>query len=135
MAKKSFDIKSTLKKNSTIELPKRIPLKKTEKDLTEVNEKIAIIHDEKPVAAIAQEPAPVATIKDDPVVDPGPRTKNQDKPKKKPASKKSNTAIKNVRMTIDTPSDMHIKLKIKSIENSMSLRDYVLMLIEKDLYR
>ena len=38
-----------------------------------------------------------------------------------------------VRMTIDTPESMHKALKIKSIERGISLRDYILRLIEKEL--
>ena len=38
-----------------------------------------------------------------------------------------------VRMTIDTPESIHKSLKIKAIEHGISIRKYVLRLIEKDL--
>jgi len=50
MAKKKFNISSTLKKNKKeeVELAKKIPLKKTSKNIDEVKEKVEAIHaDEK----------------------------------------------------------------------------------------
>ena len=47
MAKKSFDISSTLHKNRDASLAPKIPLKKKEKNLEEVEQKVAAIHSEK----------------------------------------------------------------------------------------
>ena len=38
-----------------------------------------------------------------------------------------------VRITVDTPRSMHVKLKIKAIENDITIRDYIIGLIKADL--
>ena len=38
-----------------------------------------------------------------------------------------------VRITVDTPKTMHVKLKIKAIEHDITIRDYVIGLIKDDL--
>ncbi|MEM1322156.1 MAG: hypothetical protein AAGG75_17985 [Bacteroidota bacterium] len=107
MAKKRFDISSTLNKNKEAQLAKKIPLKKTTKDPDQIKERVEEIHaDEQPKAVAAPKPPPP----------PPPPEK-----------------VKLVRMTIDTPEEMHKKLKIKTIERGLSIRDYVLKLIEADL--
>ena len=127
MAKKKFNISSTLKKNTKeekVELAPKIPLKKSVKDPEAVKSKVEAIHaDRKPVKAkaapklVEEEAIPV------------------EEPKSKPATKKTTSEERGrmVRMTIDTPEEMHLQLKIKSIQSRMSMRDYVLKLIEKDL--
>ena len=122
MAKKKFNISSTLKKNSKAEevkLAPKIPLKKTVKDPEVIKTKVDEIHGE--------------TINKEEITSP---IIEAPKPKAKPkATKKEAPAEKGrmVRMTIDTPEEMHLQLKIKSIQTRMSMRDYVLRLIEKDL--
>ncbi len=131
MAKKKFNISSTLKKNSKVEevkLAPKIPLKKTTKDPEEVKTKVEEIHAEenkKPVAKKETPTAPEKTTPPEPI----------EAPKLAPKAKKAKPAEKGrmVRMTIDTPEEMHLQLKIKSIQTRMSMRDYVLKLIEKDL--
>ena len=122
MAKKKFNISSTLKKNSKTEevkLAPKIPLKKTTKDPEEVKTKVDEIHSGENKKAVEK----TETIKETK------ETKATPKPKKaKPVEKG-----RMVRMTIDTPEEMHLQLKIKSIQTRMSMRDYVLRLIEKDL--
>ena len=112
MAKKKFNISSTLNKNQETKLAEKIPLKKTSKDLDTVKEKVEQIHPE-------EETNPIQEVK--PIV-----VKSTPKPV---VIKKE----KLVRMTIDTPESMHKKLKIKSVERGISLRDYILKLIEKEL--
>jgi len=112
MAKKKFNISSTLNKNKETKLAARVPLKKTTKDLEEVKEKVEQIHPEEPQVA-AKAPSPKAKVVK--------------------AKKVVEEKVKLVRMTIDTPEDMHKRLKIKSIERGISLRDYVLKLIEREL--
>lgn len=112
MAKKRFNISSTLNKNQETKLAEKIPLKKSAKDLETVKEKVEEIHKEEP-------PKRVAPVK-------------ASQPVKKQA-KKEIPKEKLVRMTIDTPEAMHKALKIKSIERGISLRDYILRLIEKEL--
>ena len=110
MAKKRFDISSTLKKNKEAQLAQKIPLKKTTKDPDQIKERVEEIHaEEKPKAVAAPKPPPP--------------------PPPAPPPEK----VKLVRMTIDTPEEMHKKLKIKTIERGMSIRDYILKLIEEDL--
>ena len=113
MAKKKFNISSTLNKNQETKLAEKIPLKKTTKDLEEVKEKVEKIHVEEPKSAVSPD-----------------KTK---KVKNNPAPKKVIEKEKLVRMTIDTPESMHKKLKIKAIERGISLRDYILLLITKEL--
>lgn len=130
MAKKKFNISSTLKKNNKAEevkLAPKIPLKKTVKDPEAVKTKVDEIHG----ATINQENLEVV-----------PETKNDTSIKEEPKAKAKPKVAKKetkpekgrmVRMTIDTPEEMHLQLKIKSIQTRMSMRDYVLRLIEKDL--
>ncbi len=116
MAKKKFNISSTLSKNKETKLAEKIPLKKTAKDIEIVKEKVEEIH------PIAEE-----------VVVAPPKAKVVKAVAPKPKVKIVEEKVKLVRMTIDTPEDMHKRLKIKSIERGISMRDYVLRLIEKEL--
>ena len=115
MAKKSFNISSTLSKNQEPKLAEKIPLKKKTKDVTEVAKKVAMIHQEDSQASegSAQVDKPAA--------------------KKKAAPKVKAKPEKLVRLTIDTPASIHRKLKIRSIEKGLSMRDYILRLLEKEL--
>lgn len=121
MAKKKFNISSTLKKNKKeeVELAAKVPLKKVTKDPEEIKERVEEIHADEVInepKTTVEEPAPV-------------------KEPSKPKSRKVTKPIKErmVRMTIDTPEEMHLQLKIKSIQARTSMREYVLKLIEKDL--
>jgi len=121
MAKKKFNISSTLKKNKKdeVELAAKVPLKKIKKDPDEIKEKVEEIHaDEK-------------SSKTNPIVEESTPVKETPKPKTKKVAKPIKERM--VRMTIDTPEEMHLQLKIKSIQARTSMRDYVLKLIEKDL--
>lgn len=119
MAKKKFNISSTLNKNKETKLADKIPLKKTTKDIEVVKEKVEQIHPEK-VAPVEPTPRPISA-------------KPKPRPAKVVAPPVEEKKVKLVRMTIDTPEDMHKRLKIKSIERGISLRDFVLKLIEKEL--
>ena len=59
------------------------------------------------------------------------------KPKAKTATKqaviKDAKEIRQVRITIDVPEDLHEKLKIKMILSKQTIKDYLLNFIEKDL--
>lgn len=113
MAKKKFNISSTLQKNQESKLAEKIPLRKTAKDIEEVKEKVEQI-------------TPKATEKAKPV----------ESKTTSPATKSAKKVVekeKLVRMTIDTPEHIHKKLKIRSVEKGISLRDYILRLIEKEL--
>ncbi len=110
MAKKRFNISSTLNKNQESKLAEKIPLRKNTKDLEEVKEKVEQIHPER-------------------------QQKTETKGAKSSQKKVSEVEEKEklVRMTIDTPESIHKKLKIRSVEKGISLRDYILKLIEKEL--
>lgn len=118
MAKKRFNISSTLNKNQSAKLAEKIPLKKTSKDIDAVKERVEEIHKEVPieVKSVEKPTKPVA------------KPKSEVKAPAKVIEKE-----KLVRMTIDTPESMHKALKIKSIERGISLRDYILLLIKKEL--
>lgn len=127
MAKKKFNISSTLKKNAKkekVELAAKVPLKKVTKDPEEIKEKVEEIHADEVIDKV--EPI------EEPVRNEPPVTKNTSRSSK---AKKASPPPKErmVRMTIDTPEEMHLRLKIKSIQARTSMRDYVLNLIEKDL--
>jgi len=125
MAKKKFNISSTLKKNNKeeeVKLAPKIPLKKRTRDLEEVKTKVEKIHADEVKKPVVKKEAKKVT-QPEPVTEPTP------KPRKPKVVEKSRM----VRMTIDTPEEMHLQLKIKSIQSRMSMRDYVLRLIEKDL--
>ncbi len=130
MAKKKFNISSTLKKNSKeeeVKLAPKIPLKKTVKDPEEVKSKVDEIHGEK---TEKEETSPISEVEQQAEeVSPKPKAKPKTAPKKEAPAEKGRM----VRMTIDTPEEIHLQLKIKSIQTRMSMRDYVLKLIEKDL--
>jgi hypothetical protein len=141
MAKKKFGLSSTLNKNKVEEavLPAKIPLTRSSKNVEAVKEKVEALHErelnivEEPVIEISvnvqdedlekivrgvQETAQVVEVVE----------KQKTKPKatlKKPE--------RMVRITVDTPKSMHVKLKIKAIEHDITIRDYVIDLIERDL--
>ena len=110
MAKKKFDISSTLNKNKPSSLAGKVPLKKTAKNPDTIKSKVEEIHGEK------GQPASPPQIEE---------TKPRPKPKVEEA--------RLVRMTIDTPENVHKRLKIKAVEHGVSIRKYILRLIEKDL--
>ncbi|MEM6967150.1 MAG: hypothetical protein AAF573_20475 [Bacteroidota bacterium] len=137
MAKKKFNISSTLNKNKkedSIELAPKVPLKKVEKDPEAIKSKVEKIHaseskkdaDEKDQSLHQSEKVSSQDVES-----------ATDKPRSatKPSRKKATKIVKPriVRMTIDTPEDIHLQLKIKSIQSRMTMKDYVLRLIEKDL--
>jgi len=105
MAKKKFDISSTLNKNKPAPLAGKVPLRKTAKDPEVIKSKVEEIHGEEPLPAPPPAEKPKAPVKE----------------------------VRLVRMTIDTPENTHKRLKIKAIEHGISIRKYILRLIEKDL--
>ena len=129
MAKKKFNISSTLKKNSKAEevkLAPKIPLKKTVKDTEVIKTKVDEIHGKTVELETTSETKEEINS---PIIE-------APKPNAKPKATKKEAPVEKgrmVRMTIDTPEEMHLQLKIKSIQSRMSMRDYVLRLIEKDL--
>jgi len=158
MAKKSFNISSTLKKNKEVldpKLPEKVELKKKPRDFEGIKDKVDGIHQAAPKEAVAKEaPKPVSKVETQPAKEKhevdlsvekvsaaAPSAKSVEIPQTikktpvtKPKVKPSNTVKeKMVRMTIDTPEGMHRKLKIKSIEQGVSMRDYILRLIAREI--
>ncbi|MGK0389194.1 MAG: hypothetical protein ACI94Y_001934 [Maribacter sp.] len=114
MAKKRLNLRSTMTKNQDTELPKKIELKRSTKNIDEVKEKVEAIHVEEQVVPKAT-PLP---------------TKNRAR-----KSKKVLTTDKDeiVRITIDLPKDLHKKLKIHAVMNEVTIRNYVVGLLQKSL--
>ena len=106
MAKKQFDISATMKKNTpptASELPKKVELKKTNKDLDLVEKTVENMHTIAPKAA-----------------------------KAKPTKRKvDNSEVK--RLTVTMAKEIHRKLKITAINEDSTLNDYIVNLIRKDL--
>ena len=112
MAKKTFDISGTLNKNKSPQLPDKVPLKKTSKDTEVINAQVEQLH-QPPTEAAAKVPKA-----------------SKSRSRSKPVAPEKE---KLVRLTIDTPEQMHKRLKIRAIEKGISMRDYILQLLEKEL--
>lgn len=148
MAKKKFGLSSTLNKNKSEEssiLPKKIPLTRKSKNLEVVKEKVEAIH-EAPLGMVKEPIIEIAAeMKDEHISEVVKKVRevtkaeiievSERKPKTTRKSKTSATskAERMVRITVDTPKSMHVKLKIKAIENDITIRDYVIGLIKADL--
>jgi len=153
MAKKKFGLSSTLNKNNKTEepaLPKKRPLSRSKKNIEEVKEKVEAIHETtQNELSRVEEPLVEMTVKvkDEDMME---MVKNvqpyaednvvvieekEEKPKRKYTKKKQTPPKpeRMVRITVDTPKSMHMKLKIKAIENDITIRDYIIGLIKKDL--
>jgi hypothetical protein len=151
MAKKKFGLSSTLNKNKVEEpvLPAKVPLTRSSKNVEAVKEKVEALHESGPKLNMVEEPfveisvnvededlgkvvQAVQEISRAQVVEVV--EKRITAPK---TTKKAGTIPKKpermVRITVDTPKSMHVKLKIKAIENDITIRDYVIDLIERDL--
>lgn len=157
MAKKKFGLSSTLNKNSKTEepaLPKKRPLGRSKKNIEEVKEKVEAIHEipqEKSQDELDRVEEPIVEmtvkVKDEDMMEMVQKVQpyaednvvvieeKKEKPKRKYTKKKSTPAKpeRMVRITVDTPKSMHMKLKIKAIENDITIRDYVIGLIKDDL--
>ncbi len=138
MAKKKFGLSSTLNKNKEAEpsLPKKVPLTKSSKNLDDVKEKVEALHDDASTKKVEKKTTEVekatievveVAVKEEVVVE---KPKVSKKTTKKKAEKKPERIV---RITVDTPKSMHIKLKIKAIEEDITIRDYVIGLIKRDL--
>lgn len=116
MAKKQFNFRQTLKKKVETgnELPQKVALPKLQKDPEAVKQQVAELHGE------------AAPKKDTPKR----ATPKKDTPRKKAAPVRP---AKQVRITIDMPGDLHKTMKIKAITEGMTIRRYILRMIEKDL--
>mgnify|MGYP000079561084 FL=1 len=129
MAKKNFNISSTLKKNKQeATLPKKVELKKTTKDIDLVKETVEQLHSTEPVA---KEVKPV--IKEE-VAEPtkiAPKRTTRAKSVKTEKRKVDKSELK--RLTVIMPKEIHRRLKIKAINLDSTLNDYIVGLIRDDL--
>lgn len=151
MAKKKFGLSSTLNKNKVEEpvLPTKVPLTRSSKNVEEVKEKVEALHEEQETKlSMVEEPVVEITVnvQDEDLGKVVRAVQETSKAqvvevveKQKPAAKTTSKAAtpkkpeKMVRITVDTPKSMHVKLKIKAIEHDITIRDYVIDLIERDL--
>lgn len=113
MAKKRLNLRSTMSTNKETELPKKVVLKKTNKDINVVKEKVEAIHKEEAPSKKTTSPAS----------------------KKRTRKVKELTTDKDeiVRITIDLPKDLHKKLKIYAVMNEVTIRNHVVGLLQKSL--
>ena len=127
MAKKRFNVTSTLSKNSKPPqeptLAPKVPLKKNEKDFDVVKEHVEQMHTstDKPLAKATQDESSNLANKR--------TTKTTTRKTKKIVEEPE----KLVRLTIDTPESMHKRLKVKAVLSGITMREYILGLLEKDL--
>ena len=142
MAKKKVDM-SKLTLGSAKPLIKKTP--------TTGDEAVASIH------KVQVEPRPAVANRTETVVDPVPvtvvkeqvpvvkevrkevvRTEETPKEVKSPAkkSRKLSTNKKDLtRITVDVEKPLHKRIKIKALNNDLSIREYIINLIDKDLQR
>ena len=158
MAKKKFGVSSTLNKNSKVEepaLPPKRPLTRSKKNIDAVKEKVDAIHqlNHEDTSPKKTQKTPIEidrvgesvielNIKEEDMTNvvKNAQSLTEEKEKntttKRKYTKKQATPPKPeriVRITVDTPRSMHVKLKIKAIENDITIRDYVIGLIKADL--
>ncbi len=102
-----------MNKNKTEEspLPEKVVLKKSSKNLEDVKEKVEALH---------QKETKITT---------------KTSKKKTNVSNKKKESIKeeNVRITIDLPKSLHKKLKLYAVMNEITIREYVLGILDKSL--
>lgn len=113
MAKKRLNLRSTMTKNKETELPKKVELKKSTKNIDEVKEKVEAIHEE-----------------EKPITKPKPPTKSSTRKNKKILTTDKDEIV---RITIDLPKELHKKLKIHAVMNEVTIRNYVVGLLQKSL--
>ena len=117
MSKLKNNLRDTLMRNQTpqnpiVELADKIPLRKNEKNTEKVLEKVNEIHQvEEPFVPFSEPPTP------------------EEKPEMVVDAEKTRL----VRISLDTPALLHRQLKVKAIQQGLSIRDYLLELINKDL--
>lgn len=102
-------------------LPEKVDLAKSTKNVEAVKEKVEALHESeiKPVSRTTTETLPeLREMQEMPPIAP------------KKGNKKNERVI---RITVDTPKAIHTKLKIRAMETEMTLRDYIVDLIRKDL--
>lgn len=126
---KSFNITPTLKKNVKDQaiLAKKTTFKKTLKDVDIIKEKVEKIHDEVPEVVKTK-------VKETAVKERAKTSAAKATPKR--SSKKRGTTViteDSKRMTVVMPKDTHRLLKIKAINSEITLNEFIVNLIEKNL--
>lgn len=133
MAKRKFGLSKTLNRNKkeelSEELPPKRPLPTKPKDIDQVEQKVNTIHQtEKSTPSTIP-----AVAKKVPAT-----TKTKAAPRKKNTTAKMTTKRKTVkegdmRLTFDIPRSLHKKLKIQAINKELTIKDYLINMIEKEL--
>ena len=130
---KSFNISPTLKKNTKAEpkLVEKTAFKKTLKDIGEVEKKVKLIHNEKVEKAAVVEKVE-SRVEEKPVKKTSRKTTKAKAPK---TARKGTTIVTadSKRLTVVMPKEIHRRLKIKSINEEITLNELIVNLIEKEL--
>ncbi|MFK7949814.1 MAG: hypothetical protein AB8G11_19645 [Saprospiraceae bacterium] len=131
---KSFNISPTLKKNTKAEpkLAKKTTFKKKLTDIDEVEEKVELIHNEEVVKVESDEK--VENRVEEKPVKKRTRKTTRNKSATTPARKGTTIVTENSkRLTIVMPKETHRRLKIKSINDEITLNELIVNMIEKEL--
>lgn len=127
MAKQKVNLRDTLQRNKqpTMELPAKVELKKTDKDLDKINEKVAQIHNKNNEIPLVEE-APLPFVMLVTEMKPNPfEGFDPDAPATEPEeTQPSLSPTRLVRISLDTPKDVHLQLKIKAAKRGQTIREY-----------
>lgn len=170
MAKQKINLRDTLHRNKAVpsaELPSKLPLPKSTKDLAQINQQVDRIHqtptDDDDLSSEFAPPQTTTTTAHGAATDlplvmvltPPPvttaalpahddtaahddnddaHTHAHDETPQRPISHKLlDDTSRLVRISLDTPKELHLQLKIKAAKNGLSIRDYILGLLITDL--
>lgn len=151
MAKKKIGLKSTLKKNQgsdDLALPTMKTLPKVQKDLEDMREAVDVLHQNEKLEEAKlkpkEQPKPISEEQINPI-----KSEKQaiQEPivEKRDAVKSKNTSVKQInspnkpkpeklkRLTIDLDKRLHKLVKLRCDENEVSMRAYIIGLIETDI--
>ena len=134
MAKQKVNLRDTLQRNKQpqVELAPKVTLKKTDKDLEKISETVDFIHNETHETPQVEDPQLpfvmlVTEMKPNPFEGFDPDAPSKEQAPLLP----SPTRL--VRISLDTPKDVHLQLKIKAVQRGQTIREYLLDLIAIDL--
>ena len=135
MAKQKVNLRDTLQRNKQpqAELAPKVTLKKTDKDLEKISEKVDLIHNETHQTPQVEDPQLpfvmlVTEMKPNPFEGFDPNAPSIEQAPLLPPS-----TARLVRISLDTPKEVHLQLKIKAARRGQTIREYLLDLIDTDL--
>jgi hypothetical protein len=124
-------------------LPQKVELKKTVINVEETEKAVGRIHESTQKSAEFAENKPAEKLKTETKIEPTPRQKKKTSPPPSPASakspKKTNQTNRDIseenttRITIDLPESLYRGAKIKSFNEMMTLKSYIVGLLRDDL--